>query len=146
MFDNIDWSTLIGRTIASVSCLAPDGEGRSSKPTLVVGTEDAVFKFTDGSRLELSHERDCCESVQLADIVGDVADIIGEPLLMAEESTSPEPPSDAPEREYEPDSETWTFYKFATVKGYVTLRWCGESNGYYSERVATHFVPPPASV
>ncbi len=76
------------------------------------------------------HEDDCCESVGIEDIVGDVADLVGSPILRSEEADS----SDAPEPQGA-DSYTWTYYKFATVKGDVDVRWLGTSNGYYSEAV-----------
>ena len=79
------------------------------------------------------HQQDCCESVSIEDICGDLQDLVGEPLLLAEEVQG-ETPVDFNERDHE--SVTWTFYKFATRKGYVDVRWLGESNGYYSEGVS----------
>jgi hypothetical protein len=99
-----------------------------------VNDEELVFTMADGKRYKLHHAQDCCERVTIESIVGDLADLVGEPLLVAEESTSGEHPDGYTAKEYE-ESFTWTFYKFATRKGYVDVRWLGESNGYYSERV-----------
>lgn len=96
-----------------------------------VNDEELVFVAEDGRRFVFGHMQDCCETVDINDIVGDLNDLVGEPLLRAEESTNVDLP--APSKYAE--SYTWTFYKFATRKGYVDVRWLGESNGYYSESV-----------
>jgi hypothetical protein len=97
-----------------------------------VGGNTLVFE-TATERFVFFHYQDCCESVDINDIVGDLEDLCGEPLLIAEE-VSGETPVDFEEEYHE--SVTWTFYKFATRKGYVDVRWLGESNGYYSESVS----------
>lgn len=78
------------------------------------------------------HEQDCCEAVMIEDICGDVNSLVGNPLTMAEDISNI---MGNPAVDEWTDSCTWTWYKFATVKGYVTIRWYGESNGYYSECV-----------
>lgn len=95
-----------------------------------VGDGEMTFVRDDGVRFVFHHFQDCCESVQIEDVVGDLQDLVGEPLLLAEEVSN----ADGPEPEYS-DSYTWTFYKFATRRGYVDVRWLGESNGYYGEGV-----------
>ena len=99
--------------------------------SLVDEGNELVFKTTDGETYRMYHEQDCCESVVLEDVVGDLQDLVGSVILVAEEVEG-ESPADF--EAYE--SYTWTFYKFATRKGYVDLRWLGQSNGYYSESVS----------
>ena len=97
-----------------------------------VGGDEMMFETATGERFMFAHQQDCCESVSIEDICGDLQDLVGEPLLRAEESEGLSP-VEFDETEHE--SVTWTFYRFATRKGYVDVRWLGESNGYYSERV-----------
>jgi len=95
------------------------------------GSYDFIdFHISDGSIYRQYHEQDCCECVTIEDIDGDMNDLIGYKLIVAEESSSNDPNAS--------ESATWTFYKFASTKGYVTIRWYGYSNGYYSEDVDIH--------
>lgn len=110
--------------------------GKTLKSVTVNDAQDEIRFVTDGGAEYLMyHSQDCCESVNVESIVGDLQDLIGSPILKAEESTSDTRPENVPAPEYADDSETWTFYKLATIKGYVDIRWQGSSNGYYSESV-----------
>jgi len=115
---------------ASVSAL----KGLTLASVVQHGNEAFDFTTTDGRRFAMYHRQDCCESVCLESVVGDLNDLIGEPLLIAEEVSGVTKPDGWEPGKYT-ESYTWTFYKFATRKGYVDMRWLGESNGYYSESV-----------
>lgn len=81
------------------------------------------------------HFQDCCEGVYIDDICGDLEDLVDTPILLAEEAYSDETVNlNEPKSEWD-DAFTWTFYKFSTIKGSVTIRWYGSSNGYYSTSV-----------
>lgn len=100
------------------------------------GDDEITIEFTDGNKVKMYHSQDCCESVSINDIDGDIQDIVGGVVVEFEEVTSSgdEESEDKP-HEYA-DSFTWTFYKIGTTKGFVNIRWLGESNGYYSEGVS----------
>lgn len=182
-----DLGQFYGMTIESINV----GGITITRPGVMLPTpliEDTMeLTFTNGTTLRFYHDQDCCESVGINDIIGDLGDLIGHPLTQFEavsdhgtdsgssdddddvidvdeavdsvfaigsaaqddgETIEPEivtsevstevksPQSEFPGalNDYE-DSWTWTFYKLATNKGSVTIRWYGSSNGYYSESV-----------
>ncbi len=111
----VPFDTLLGKTLTAVE-----------RP----GNESIQFTASDGSQYVMHHLQDCCESVTIDDVTGDLSSLVGSPILHAEESTNGDNGHNHDE------SYTWTFYKLATVNGWVDIRWYGSSNGYYSERVS----------
>lgn len=112
--NNPKFSDLVGKTLQNV----------------IVSGDTVDFVVSDTERYRLYHSQDCCEHVSVEDVNGEITDLIGSPILVAEENTSRDEPA-CPSAE----SFTWTFYRIATVKGWVVIRFYGESNGYYSESV-----------
>lgn len=103
--------------------------GKTLQQCYQKGDDEIYFICQDGTTYRMYHQQDCCESVTIEEICGELSDLVDYPILMAEEVSGP------PVIDRCDESATWTFYKLATVKGYVTIRWYGSSNGYYSESV-----------
>jgi len=117
----IEMEELIGKTFKQV--------------TLSDDREYIIFETTEGEVYKMFHSQSCCEHVYIESITGDLQDLVDSPILRAEEAFSGENPLVYYVDNYEIESEsfTWTFYKLATVKGWVDIRWYGSSNGYYGE-------------
>lgn len=113
----VDISTLLGRTLRSVTRH---------------GDESMTFEDATGRRWKMHHRQNCCETVYVEDVCGDLSDLEGSPIRLAEEVVDI---SCGGMGMNNASSFTWTFYKLATAKGYVTIRWYGTSNGHYSEMV-----------
>lgn len=114
MLKYVEFNELLGKTLKEIQ----------------IHNKDKEIKFVDseGNEYLMYHEQDCCEDVYIEDICGNMSDLLHTPITLAEVVTN--------ERECcSFGTYTWTYYKLATVKGYVTIRWYGESNGYYSEEV-----------
>ena len=123
---NAEISELVGKTVVSID----------------KKDDELIFICATGEKYKMYHSQDCCESVTIEDICGDLDDLIGTPILKAKEVTNYEPTSEEDKQKTKEADEygscTWTFYMFATMKGYVDIRWYGESNGFYSESVDFH--------
>ena len=122
----VPFNTLLGKILVSVT-----GE---------VGRDEIRFVTDDGKTYMLYHHQECCENVSIESIVGDLQDLINTPILMAEEVSNDTKHPEGWINEYD-ESYTWTFYKLATINGYVDIRWFGSSNGYYSESASFALLP-----
>lgn len=116
----VDFNELVGKTLSRVE------------------KHDDLIEFVtvDGVRYQQYHVQDCCESVTVDDVCGDLNDLVGSPILRAEENSN----ADGDVKDKWDDSYTWTFYRLETAKGSVVIKWYGTSNGYYSESVDTYRV------
>lgn len=114
----IKFEELLGKTIVSVEVNQP---------------EDKIIFKTNEKTYMMYHSQDCCESVHIESIEGDIQSLVGNPILVAEESSNSE--DAVPDHISSDYSYTWTFYKLATINGLVDIRWFGSSNGRYSESV-----------
>lgn len=113
--DMVNFSDLIGKQLTSIV--------RSE----VDGNDALTFTCDDGSVYQMTHSQNCCESVSIEDICGDLDTLTLAPIMKAEET------SNGSETDW--GDEQWTFYHIGTMYRTVTIRWYGSSNGYYSTSV-----------
>ncbi len=114
---------------------APNIETTLPGLTLTEVNDDLSAFSAGGRSFTLDHNQDCCESVGVHDVKGNVSDLLNTPLLSVKEDILDGWPEDVVEPSYT-ESYTWTVFTFTTAKGSVTVRWLGTSNGYYSESVS----------
>lgn len=120
-YSDTDFYELVGKTVTNIEVDS------------YYDNDAIVFTCSDGSKYLMTHEQDCCELVFIESVTGNFDNLLNTPIIMAEDVSNlmdHEPALDMHDESY-----TWTFYKLATINGYVTIRWYGTSNGYYSERV-----------
>ena len=142
---------LMGKTIIEINVM---GYGKRD-------LDEIEFTLDTGVIIAMLHHNDCCEQGAREEGEGDFRDLLNSPIVVAEETTNSngEWDDNAYSKELQlghllkgtiesisdadlevDESTTWTFYKLDTVKGGVTLRWFGTSNGYYSESISVEEV------
>lgn len=117
--NSVNISELLGKTIISIQGMEKEND-------------EINIICSDGTKYLMFHDQSCCEEVYIEDVCGNVEDLLNTPITLAEDVSNECDKGALSEWD---DSYTWTYYKLATVKGYVSIRWYGTSNGCYSESV-----------
>lgn len=96
-----------------------------------IGIDDSInqIKFVDDKNnvYIMHHKQDCGENMFIEGIYGNPEDILGSPIIRAEEIINY---NEIPLYEDCLDY-TWKLYEIATNKSCISIRWYGELNGYY---------------
>ena len=93
------------------------------------GEEAIIFFQGDDEVYALYHSYgECCEVVCVEDICGELEGLLDTPIVSAYKTVSDEQPG----WEGGEGVQQWTFYNINTIKGSVTIRFNGSSNGHYS--------------
>lgn len=125
VIEKVKFTDLIDRTITKIENI--DNER-------LIFHIKSPYRDHEDDIYEMYHSQDCCEDVRIEEITGDLDDLIGTPILKAgEEISFIDDKRDI--RTLDDERNEWTFYKLATIKGYVDIRWYGSSNGYYGTEV-----------
>lgn len=113
--------------------------GKTFDEVTQTGRTSIEFRNNGSTEVVMYHEQECCECVLIEDVTGDLEDLVGTPIVVAEERLSCTRVAKCIKCRANYGCEgrryTWTFYELRTIKGSVTIRWLGESNGYYGEEV-----------
>lgn len=91
--------------------------------------ESVYIEMESGKAWHIYHMYDCCETVFVYRIDGEIADLLGKEVTRFEEEQTDEFLFG-----HEPcESHTWTIYTIVAGGYKVVFYWLGESNGYYME-------------
>jgi hypothetical protein len=113
--ERVEFTKLKDKIIKHINCI------KNEEGELV----QFIFTCANGEIYKQYHTQGCCETVYVEDINGDLEDLLNEPILLANETSS--------KKDMDDYHMTWTFYNLSTIKGSVCMRWMGKSNGCYSE-------------
>lgn len=96
--------------------------------------DEVILTIENGNKYKLYHDQNCCESVVINKICGDISKVINSPLINVKYKVLDNDPKWY-KTDYD-DSHTWTSFLFETENGGLEIIWLGESNGYYGEGVS----------
>ena len=129
----VDFSDLKGKQFKGIKQYHNVDEDYFKKENKRIGArESIVYETVEGDIYIMCHLQDCCEDVWIESInySSGVNSLINRDIFKADENIIEYPGEGGGD-----ESSTITFYLLATIDGFMEIRWCGESHGYYSEKV-----------